>query len=82
MSISPLFVTTFNERSGTLVAIHGVGAHGLRFVRLAAALPDWRVIAPDLRGHGRSPLVPPFSVTRHVEDLLPTLVQSPAPARW
>jgi lipase len=80
MSVSPLFVTTFNDGRGSLLAIHGVGAHGLRFVRLAAALRDWRVIAPDLRGHGRSPSGPPFTVAQHVEDLLPILVGLRAPA--
>jgi pimeloyl-ACP methyl ester carboxylesterase len=36
-----------------VVALHGTFGRGLTFARLAEALgPDYRVIAPDLRGHG------------------------------
>lgn len=41
---------------GTVVAIHGLGDHGGLFRTVAATLPaaGWRVVAPDLRGHGLS----------------------------
>ncbi|GAA1613851.1 MULTISPECIES: alpha/beta fold hydrolase [Kribbella] len=38
-----------------VVALHGAFGRGRTFARLAQALaPDYRLIAPDLRGHGRS----------------------------
>jgi lipase len=53
-----------------VVCLHGVGAHGGRFARLAARLPDFRVIAFDLRGHGRSSFEPPWTLAAHVSDVL------------
>jgi alpha-beta hydrolase superfamily lysophospholipase len=42
---------------GTVAIVHGLGEHGGRYRRLAGDLASagWLVIAPDLRGHGRSP---------------------------
>lgn len=39
-----------------IVCLHGLHSHGQKFVLLADYLADkpWRVIAPDLRGHGLS----------------------------
>src|SRR5262249_25443959 len=38
-----------------MVMLHGFQDHGKSYARTAAALADrWRVIAPDLRGHGES----------------------------
>ena len=37
-----------------LVLLHGVRDHARSWDRIAAAFPDRRVIAPDLRGHGDS----------------------------
>jgi pimeloyl-ACP methyl ester carboxylesterase len=39
-----------------VVALHCSLAHGGAFAGLAAALEGWQVIAPDLPGHGRSPV--------------------------
>jgi alpha-beta hydrolase superfamily lysophospholipase len=41
---------------GTVVLVHGLGEHGGRYQRTAAALNGWgwNVIAHDHRGHGRS----------------------------
>jgi lipase len=59
-----------------VLALHGITGHGGRFRRLAEeALPDRRVHAVDLRGHGESLWAPPFSVAQHVQDLLDTLDQ-------
>jgi lipase len=60
--------------SPTLVLVHGVTGHGERFAPLAAgALAErFHLIAPDLRGHGRSGWEPPWSLEQHVEDLLET----------
>jgi lipase len=57
-----------------ILCLHGVTGHGLRFRRMAEeGLAGRRVIAPDLRGHGRSPWLPPWRVEDHVTDLLELL---------
>src|SRR5437763_1457661 len=58
-----------------LVALHGVTAHGRRFQRLAEErlASRFRVLAPDLRGHGRSDWEPPWTIATHVADVLETL---------
>jgi lipase len=33
----------------------------------------WHVVAPDLRGHGRSDWEPPWSLEQHLDDLLETV---------
>jgi lipase len=57
-----------------LVCLHGVTAHGALFRRLAEE--RWgaarRVVAPDLRGHGRSGWDPPWTLATHVADLVET----------
>lgn len=54
-----------------LLALHGLTGHGRRWEALAAEhLPDVRVIAPDLRGHGRSTSLPPWTFETVVEDLV------------
>jgi lipase len=70
-----LHTWTYGSSTGTAVlALHGVRNHGGRFRRLAGdAYPDAWVIAPDLRGHGRSGWEPPWDVPTHVADLLETL---------
>jgi lipase len=56
-----------------LVCLHGVTSHGGRFRRLAEVLARrYRVLAPDLRGHGRSEWEPPWSVAQHLADVLET----------
>jgi lipase len=51
-----------------------VTAHGARFRRLAEeGLPEWRVVAPDLRGHGRSTWDPPWNVEQLVSDIVDTM---------
>jgi lipase len=59
-----------------LVCLHGVGVHGRRFRKLAEErlATHFRVVAPDLRGHGRSGWEPPWTFATHVGDLLETLV--------
>lgn len=58
------------EPAGTLLAIHGITANHLSWQWLAAALPGWRVLAPDLRGRGRSmDLPPPYGLAAHTDDL-------------
>ena len=64
----------------TLVCLHGIESHGLRYLALAARLGSGsRVVAPDLRGHGRSPKVGPWTVAQHIEDLLPLVTGIDSP---
>jgi lipase len=58
-----------------LVCLHGVTGHGERFKQLAEErwASRFRVIAPDLRGHGRSGWEPPWTFATHVADLVETL---------
>jgi lipase len=63
-----------------IVCLHGVTGHGGRFRKLAEGrLPGWRVLAPDLRGHGRSTWDEPWTFVEHVQDLLDTFDE---PAVW
>ncbi|MDQ2981892.1 MAG: alpha/beta hydrolase [Actinomycetota bacterium] len=61
--------------SSPLVCLHGVSAHGRRFRKLAEERLErrFRVLAPDLRGHGRSDYDPPWNIDTHLDDLLETL---------
>lgn len=57
-----------------VLALHGINGHGGRWRRLAEHhLPDHLVLAPDLRGHGRSTHDAPWHVDQHVTDLLAVL---------
>lgn len=56
-----------------LVCLHGVTTHGARFRRLAEEhLGRHRVVALDLRGHGRSDWEPPWDIETHVADVRET----------
>jgi lipase len=61
----------------TLVCLHGVQAHGRRFRRLAEERLGARfhVLAPDLRGHGRSSWDGPWTLEAHTADLVETFPQ-------
>ena len=69
---SPLFVSEFGA-GRPLLCLHGIEAHGLRFVGLATRLANVRVVAPDLRGHGHSPGSGPWTLAQQVADLAPLL---------
>lgn len=57
-----------------LLALHGIKGHGARWRRIAeTSLRDFSVIAPDLRGHGRSDHAPPWNTEGHVADMLAVL---------
>jgi pimeloyl-ACP methyl ester carboxylesterase len=53
------------------VLLHGLGATGAVWHGVARALArrGWRWMAPDLRGHGRSPHGGPFGYGMHAADL-------------
>jgi lipase len=57
----------------TVVALHGLGSSALGFRRLAERLPDFHVVAPDLRGHGASTKDPPWDLSVHLRDIRETL---------
>ncbi|RVW05308.1 alpha/beta hydrolase [Rhodococcus xishaensis] len=57
-----------------VLALHGLTGHGRRWEALGNdQLSDTRLIAPDLRGHGRSPWSPPWGLDTHVSDLIRVL---------
>src|SRR5471030_311207 len=54
----------------TVIALHGVTASHMAWAMVAQALPEVRLIAPDLRGRGRSAGLPgPFGMARHAADI-------------
>lgn len=77
-----LHVHAWGDPAGEpLVCLHGVTAWGGHFAGLAAALGErYRVLAPDLLGHGSSPSEPPWRIVDHVDALAATL--EPVPATW
>jgi lipase len=73
-----LHLHRLGDPGGTPVAcLHGLTGHGRRYARIADALPGKRLLAPDLRGHGRSTPDPPWSTEQHVADVLETLPDEP-----
>jgi len=71
-----LHLWTFGDGE-PLVCLHGVTMYGGHFRRLAERLPGRRVLAPDLRGHGRSEREPPWSLEQHLDDVLETVGEEP-----
>jgi alpha-beta hydrolase superfamily lysophospholipase len=54
-----------------LLVLQGLGAHAHSSDHVAAALADdYRVIVPDLRGHGRSSWAPAYTWQLFLEDAL------------
>ena len=54
----------------TVVAVHGITASHLAWAAVAEAMPELRLVAPDLRGRGRSSGLPgPCGMARHAADL-------------
>jgi lipase len=69
------------EGAPHVVYLHGVTGHGRHAAELARRwLGGYRVLAPDLLGHGSSPYEPPWSITEHVELLRAAV--GPEPAVW
>jgi lipase len=58
-----------------VVCVHGATGHGERFKRLAEErwAARFRIVAPDLRGHGRSEHDAPWTLDTHVDDLIETV---------
>ena len=57
-----------------LVAIHGITASHMEWADLADALPEVRLVAPDLRGRGASSELPgPWGMQQHAADVVAVL---------
>ena len=57
-----------------ILAVHGISATHRSWDLVAGALDDRRVIAPDLRGRGRSNALPgPYGLERHADDVAAAL---------
>jgi lipase len=69
-------LNTYNWGHGggsPIVCVHGVTGHAESFRKLAEdTLADRRVLAVDLRGHGRSRWEPPWNLETQVADLAET----------
>ena len=63
-----------------VVCLHGVTHDGAQFAGLAERLTGFRVLAPDLRGHGRSGWEPPWDLATLLDDVLETV--DVASASW
>jgi lipase len=75
MDAAVLHVAAFGEPTGVpVLALHGLGGHGGRWRRLAEQYTGGvRMFCPDLRGHGRSAWVPPWTLEQHAADVLATM---------
>jgi lipase len=72
--VSALNVHVFGPDDGRpVLALHGVTGHALRWAVLAEQLPELRLFAVDLRGHGYSPWAPPWGFEQHVADAIGVL---------
>lgn len=72
-----LFHRSGGEGSPRLVLIHGLGANADVWLPLQKHLSEWNGawLAPDLRGHGRSPHHAPYSYAGHAADIAGLLAQ-------
>ncbi len=67
-------MTERQDAAPAVLLIHGVSASHLSWPLVAQRLPDMRLIAPDLRGRGRSSAVPgPVGLAAHARDLVAVL---------
>ena len=70
----PLHVGRWGGSGPTVLALHGITATHLGWAEVAAALPDVGVLAPDLRGRGRSAHLPgPYGMQAHAADMVDLL---------
>lgn len=72
-----LAVGTWGDESmPAVLAVHGVTANHLTWPLVAQHLPGIRLVAPDLRGRGRSNTLPgPWGMPQHADDLAAVLDQ-------
>ena len=64
-----------------VILVHGITSTHLSLAVVAEALPEFRVLAPDLRGRGRSSTLPgPWGMARHAADVVALIETVTAPA--
>lgn len=68
-----------DPKAPRVVYLHGITGHGHHVQELAEGwLGAYRVLAPDLLGHGSSPYEPPWSIAEHLELLVASVGSEPA----
>ena len=74
-----LRVARWGSGPPAVVAVHGITASHLAWAGVPGRLPGVPLLAPDLRGRGRSSGLPgPYGMARHAEDVLAVLDQTGA----
>jgi lipase len=69
-----LHVGRWGSTGPTVLALHGITASHMAWLEVAGHLPDVTVLAPDLRGRGRSSQLPgPYDFDAHVSDIVALL---------
>lgn len=82
MAQHDLFIEDWGGSGETLVLVHGLGGSTNTWYPQATVLKrDFRVVAYDLTGSGRSPVRDAVSIGSHVEDLLGVIERSGASGR-
>lgn len=74
-TMTALTVPVFGPADGTTVlALHGITGHGRRWTTLANDhLPELRIVAPDLLGHGHSSWDAPWTIEAQVAAIVEVL---------
>lgn len=59
-----------DPQAPTILAVHGITSSHVAWALVAQALPDVRIVAPDLRGRGGSRDLPaPYGMPSHADDV-------------
>lgn len=74
-----LHVRRWGGTGPTVLALHGITATSMGWLQVAERLPDVTLLAPDLRGRGRSSHLPgPYGMAAHVADVVALLDRADA----
>jgi lipase len=75
-TVAELHVTEWPGAGPTVLALAGLSGTGGMWSHLAGALPEARVVAPDLRGRGGSTRLPgPTGLRAHAADLVAVIAE-------